>query len=148
MVGDRDAVGVMAKVAVDLFGTRERSLGVDNPFLWKFTQEVSPRFLRREMRGAADEDELAGVVGDIQRIGDREDDVPVRDWKKGGASRLEPLRLLEALTLRTVPVAARVVRVSISAAADAEVDVPSEGSGATLLDVSHDRELGRGGQMA
>ena len=84
----------------------------------------------------------------VQRVGDREGDMPVRDGKEMGESFLEPLCLLEPLALRAVPVPARVVRVAEDLAAiGAGVNVPAKGGGTTLLDVSHDRELGRGGRM-
>ena len=84
----------------------------------------------------------------IQGIGDREGDVPVWDRKKMGESFLQPLCFLETLTLRAVTVPTRVVRDANGLAAiAARVDVSTKGGGATLLDVSHDFDLGRGRRM-
>ena len=64
-------------------------------------------------------------------------------------SFLQPLCFLETLTLRAVTVPTRVVRdPDLFAAIAARVDVSTEGGGATLLDVSHDVDLGRGRLIA
>jgi hypothetical protein len=65
----------------------------------------------------------------------REDDVEVPDVEEPLLTLRDPLLLGERLTLRAMPVAARVVRRVLVAARSAEVDMAPERGGAALRDV-------------
>src|SRR6185437_5952368 len=65
----------------------------------------------------------------------REDDMEVPDVEQPFAALLDPMLLGERLTLRAVPVAARMVRMVLVPARRAVLDMASERRGAALLDV-------------
>jgi hypothetical protein len=77
----------------------------------------------------------------MELIRDGEDDVVVLDGKKMLLLRGEPAELLEALTLRTVPISTRIVGDLPKPAAITFVEVTAEGRGAATQDISHHTRL-------
>lgn len=73
--------------------------------------------------------------------GEREDDVKVRHIEHARSLRLDPFLLGQRLTLRAMPVAARVVGGVLVTAGRALIDMPAEGGGSTRLDVNEDAPL-------
>ena len=72
----------------------------------------------------------------VQLVGQCEDDVEVGDRQQSLEALLEPMFTLRTLALRTVPIAAGVVRDAPVSAAVAHVEMPTESSGATVSNVT------------
>jgi len=77
----------------------------------------------------------------MELIGDGEDDMVVLDRQQMLLLRSEPAKLLKALTLRTVPIPARIVGDLTKPAPVTLVEVTAEGRGAATQDVSHHTRL-------
>src|SRR4029453_2140961 len=83
----------------------------------------------------------------VKRVWQRKHGVKVRDREEVGLTVCDPLRFGEALTLGTVPIAARVVGVALEATLRALLDVPAKLSRATGRDGLQDPLLARGDLM-
>ncbi len=93
------------------------------------------------------EDHVRGAAREGSQLGRQgEDDVEVPDVEQALAALLDPMLLGERLTLRAVPVAARMVRVVHVPARRAVLDMASERGGAALRDVRQ-HPLLRGGEQ-
>ena len=77
----------------------------------------------------------------MELIGDGEDDMVVFDGQQVPLLRGEPAELLKALTLRAVPISARIVGDLPKSTAVAFVEVTAEGRGAATQDVSYHARL-------
>ena len=82
---------------------------------------------------------LIGDGADRRRQG--EHDVEIRDRQQFGGTRLQPLGRGARLTLRAMPIAARVVRNTRMGAVLAALDMTAERDGTARLDRGHDAKL-------
>ena len=127
---DRVHVGVEAKVAgpgmQDERGAEDRA----EPALAELEQGLGGSMKERV------EDHLRSAASERPQFRrKREDDVEVPDIEQPLAALLDPMLLGERLTLRAVPVAARMVRMVLVPARRAVLDMASERRCAALLDV-------------
>src|SRR6516164_9806752 len=82
------------------------------------------------------------LVSDRSDLGrQRKDHVEIADRQQIGLARCKPIRRRRALTLRAMPVTARVVSDAAVATIFATLDMPTERGRAALLDRRHDLEL-------
>ena len=76
-----------------------------------------------------------------ERMRQREDDVDIRHVEQVALACVEPALPRLRLTLRTVPIATRVIGDGLMAAGATRVDVPAERGGATARDRAEHRSL-------
>ena len=95
--------------------------------------------LEQRVAGGMEEgivDDTRGEGCELAQLGrEREDDVKVGHVEHSHGLRFDPLLLGEGLTLRTMPIAARVVRRVLVAAGCTHVEVPTENGGPAVGDV-------------
>ena len=113
--------------------------------------EVVPTELEQRLTGGrkqqAEEQPLIAQDERVEGVWQRKDGVKVWNREEFGLAVCHPLRFGEALTLGTVPIAARMVGVALEAALRALLHMPAKLGRATGRDGLQDPLLARGDRM-
>ena len=106
---------------------------------WRGPHPLPTHVMERFYRRLEEEGVALWPVGEqasVDRRGHGENDMEVRHRQEVASLRLDPACLIEALTLGTVAVPARVVEGSLAAALVAHLEVAAQGGGPTIHDVA------------